>query len=232
VAVTGWKKFYLVGTDRQMAPSSPFSLEEVAEELKQRGLPLPIAPQESPAASILEAMAAHGGPLFTLAPMPAQQLMLEALRGKYPYALLPEPMVSALLAKNKNMRALFSLEEEYARRFGGEKRLPWVGIAVHKRFAAENPAFMASFLKALQGAAADLAENADEAVDALPEQVLSALGRAVLRDSLQRDMILALPAREVRREIADFLRATLPELQTPGAMDTLMNAAFLYAGEQ
>jgi NitT/TauT family transport system substrate-binding protein len=230
-AVTGWKKFYLVGADRHRA-SLPFSLEKLAAELQQRGLPLPVTPQESPAASLLEGMAARGGPVFTLAPMPGPQLMLEMLREKYPYAILPEPMVSALLAKKENMRILASLEEEYARRFGGEKRLPWVGIAVHKRFAAENPAFMASFLQALQQAATELANNADDAVDALPAQVLSSLGRAVLLDSLQRDMILALPAREVRREIADFLQMALPELQTPGAMDALMSGGFLYTGEQ
>jgi len=229
-AVTGWKKFYLVGIDRQTASSAPSSLEEIAAELQQRGVPLPVAPRESPAAAILAGMAARGGPAFTLAPMPAQQLMLEMLRETYPYAILPEPILSALLAKKKNLRILAGLEEEHARRFGGEKRLPWVGIAVHKRFAAENPAFMASFLKELQQAA-DRAGSADDAVDALPEQVVSSIGRTVLLDSLQRDMILAMPAQDVREEIADFLRAALPELQTPGAADALMDAGFLFTGK-
>jgi len=232
VAITGWKKFYLVGADRHMFSSSPPSLEQIAAELKQHGLPLPVAPRESPAASILEGMAARGGPVFTLAPMPAQQLMLEMLRGKYPYAILPEPLVSSLLAKGKNIRALASLEEEYAQRFGGERRLPWVGIAVHKGFAAKNQPFIASFILQLQQAAIELANNAESSVDALPDSIVSALGRAVLLDSLQRDMILVLPARETRREIEDFLRVTLPELQSPGAMDALMSDGFLFLEEQ
>jgi NitT/TauT family transport system substrate-binding protein len=127
VAVSGWKKFYLVGQGGQKV-SSPFVWEEIAAELKRRGLPLPVAPRESPAAGILESMARRGGPSFTLAPMPTQQLMLEMLRGKHPWAILPEPLVSALLAKKKAILAPTSLEEEYARRFGGEKRLPWVGM--------------------------------------------------------------------------------------------------------
>ncbi|MDR1243294.1 MAG: hypothetical protein LBM00_11025 [Deltaproteobacteria bacterium] len=228
VAVTGWKKFYLVGTGRRDFSSSPSALEEIAAELRQNGLPLPVAPRESPAAGILENMTVRGGPQFTLAPMSAQQLVLEMLRGKYPYAVLPEPMVSALLARQKDIRVLVSLEEEHARRFGGEKRLPWVGIAVHRDFAAENPAFMLSFLKILQQAAADLEGNAEAAVDALPEEVVSMLGRAVLLDSLQRDMLLVLSANEARREIEDFLRMALPELRTPGAMDALMGAGFLF----
>jgi NitT/TauT family transport system substrate-binding protein len=232
VAVTGWKKFYLVGIDRQATYSSPFTLEEAAAELKQRGLPLPIAPQESPAAGILKSMAARGGPAFTLAPMPIQQLVLEMQREKHPYALLPEPILSALLANKNNLRILAGLEEEYARRFGGEKRLPWVGLAVHKRLASENPAFVSFLVQALQQAAADLAGKADEAVDALPDQVLAAFGRAVLLESLKRDIILALPAREARKEIEDFLRIVLPELQAPGAMDALMRSGFLFMGEQ
>ncbi|MDR2696365.1 MAG: hypothetical protein LBC79_08320 [Deltaproteobacteria bacterium] len=231
VAVTGWKKFYLVGTYGHTA-SSPFVLEELAAELQQRGLPLPVAPQDSPAASILESMARRGGPRFTLAPMPAQQLMLEMLRGKYPCALLPEPLVSMLLAKKKELRVLAGLEEEYARRFGGEKRLPWVGIAAHKGFAAGNPAFMRSFVHSLQQTAAALAGNAEAAVDALPEQVVSLPGRALLLDSLRRDMVLALPARDAQGEIEDFLRMALPELQTQGAMEALMNAGFLFTGAQ
>ncbi len=230
-AVTGWKKFYLVGTDGK-APLSSSILEEVSADLRQRGLPLPIAPHDSPAASIMESMAARGGPRFTLAPMPAQQVMLEMLRGKYPYAILPEPLVSTLAAKKKEIRVLASLEEEYARHFGGEKRLPWVGIAFHKDFVARNPAFMDSFLRSLRQAATDLKGNAAASADALPEQVVSMLGRAVLLDSLQRDMVFVMPAGDARREIESFLRTTLPDLQEPGAMDSLMQSGFLFRGEQ
>jgi NitT/TauT family transport system substrate-binding protein len=230
-AITGWKKFYLVSQGGRNG-SSPFAWEEIAADLRRQALPLPVAPRESPAAGILESMARRGGPSFILAPMPTQQLMLEMLRGKQPYAVLPEPLVSALIAKDKNIRVLAGLEEEYARRFGGEHRLPWVGIAVHKDFAAKNPAFMLSFMQKLQQAAKDVAGNAQASVDALPEQVVSLLGREVLLDSLRRDMVLVVPAQEARREIEDFLRLTLPEMQTPGAVEALMNAGFLFTEEQ
>jgi NitT/TauT family transport system substrate-binding protein len=230
-AVTGWKKFYLVGKSGQTF-STPSILEEIAAELTQRGLPLPVSPQDSPAAGILKSMALRDGFQLTLAPMPSQQLMLEMLRGTYPYAILPEPLVSTLLAKQNNFRVLISLEEEYARRFGGEKRLPMVGIAVRTEFAARNPAFVRSFVQALQQAGMELAGNAHAAVDALPDTVVSMLGRDVLLDSLQRDMILVLPAWEARQEIEDFLRMTLPELRTPEAMEALMNAGFLLTGGQ
>jgi len=141
---------------------------------------------------------------------------------------LPEPLVSLLLARKKELQALTGLEDEYARRFGGERRLPWVGIAVRKGFAAEHPAFVRSFLQSLQQAAAALEGDAAAAVDALPEDVISVLGRDVLLDSLQRDRVLVLSAREARQEIEDFLRMALPELQAPGAMEALMDAGFLF----
>lgn len=226
LAVTGWKKFYLVG--RGMAASKPPTLEDIAAELKRNGMALPVAPRESPAASILEGIALRGGPQFTLAPMPPQQLMLEMLRGKFPYAILPEPMLSALLAKDQTIQVLISLEEEYARRFGGEQRLPWAGIAINKDFAARNPAFVASFIQMLQQAGAELADDPKASVDVLPEQTVSLLGRAVLLDSLRRDKVFVLPAHAVKREIEDFLRVALPELQAPSAMKAIMDAGFLY----
>jgi hypothetical protein len=67
----------------------------------------------------------------------------------------------------------------------------------------------------MQEAAPRLAENPEEALAALPEDVLRSLGREVVLASLHRDLIYVLPAFEAREEILAFLRLVAPELTAP-----------------
>jgi len=85
MAVSGWKKFYLVGQAGQAGSSLP-ALEDIAAELQRQGLPLPVAPQESPAIGILEAMARRGGPAFALSPPPSSlcwKCCAESIPGRF-----------------------------------------------------------------------------------------------------------------------------------------------------
>jgi NitT/TauT family transport system substrate-binding protein len=220
VAVTGWKKFYFISTDPELTgKAAENSLDALAETLRSSGKALAVAPQGSPAIGVLENMAARGGPVFALAPIPPQQLMLEMVRGSRQYALLPEPFVSALLAKNPRLRIVASLEEEFARRFEGLPRLPLTGIAVRTGFAEENPELVQNLVLAMQTAAARLADNPKEAAAALPESVRAALGQEVLEASLARDPVQVEPASAVRAEINAFLRLVSPESYDPNEPD-------------
>lgn len=155
--------------------------------------------------------------------------MLEMLRGTRKVALLPEPFVSVLLAKKPSLRVVTSLEEAYARRFGGPARLPLAGIAVRTELAQSNPALVQSLVHAMRTAAETLSNNPEAALAALPEAVVNGMGRDVLAASLARDMILALPASEVRAEIAAFLRMVLPQTGESGQLDALPSAAFIFS---
>ena len=211
LAVTGWKKFCFVGREAPAGTAPENMLEAVAEDLRRNGATLPMAPQDSPASSLLAELARRGGPEFKIAPLSAPQLMLEISRGKWSYALLPEPLVSVLLLKNPAWRVLAGLEEELARRFDGQPRLPLAGLAVNAALAKENPELLEDLLDKMRAAAAAMEKQPEEALDALPQEVLNALGPEVIRASLGRDMLLALPAREIEPEIASFLRLVLPK---------------------
>ncbi|MDR1934219.1 MAG: hypothetical protein LBS49_01260 [Candidatus Accumulibacter sp.] len=220
LAVTGWKKFYFVAAAGDAAAQSlSLDLDSLAQALRDRGEPLAVAPQDSPAIAILEDMGRRGGPAFAVAAMPPQQLMLEMLRGSRRFALLPEPLVSALLAKAPGLRVAASLEEEFARRFGGPGTLPLAGIAVRTGFAEENPELVRELVSAMQAAAARLAANPEAAAGVLPERVREAIGQDVLMNSLSRDLIHVLPAASARNEILSFLRIVLPESYAPEAPD-------------
>jgi NitT/TauT family transport system substrate-binding protein len=214
IAVTGWKKFYVVAAGEE----TPDSLEAVARAARRSEAPLVVAPQDSPAIGVLEYLAQRGGPSFTLEPMPPQQALLAMLRGSRRFALLPEPLVSALLEKKPELRLAASLEREAARFTGGPERLPLVGIAVKTSLLREEPDLIRDLARLMREAAEELADRPEEAIAVLPQNVREAFSAGVLEASLARDKILALPALEVRPEILAFLCMALPEYcpDTPG----------------
>ncbi len=214
IAVTGWKKFYFVSTKPlPVAGDGATPVAVLAALLAQSGKALAAAPQGSPALGILNAIERRGGPAFRVETMPPQQLMLAMLRGAYEAALIPEPLVSTLLAKKPDLHVAASLEDEYARRFGGPARLPWAGIAVHTRLAKEDPRFVQELVARMQSAAARLADpqaSDPKTGDFLPQAVRDAVGADVLAASLSRDIICVMPAAAVKDEVHAFLDTITP----------------------
>ena len=223
LAVTGWKKFYFLGPKTSPATD----METLAAELRQANLPLALAPQDSPALAILENIKQRGGPNFAIAAMQPQQLMLETLRGARRYALLPEPLVSTLLAKQPQIRIVAGLEEEYARLHGGQARMPLVGVAVNTHFAEREPETVRRLLTAMQDQAVRLAASPEAAIAALPKTVRNSVGEETIRTSLPRDLICAVPATDAKEEIAAFLRMVLPQTD-PARLDSLLEGPFLF----
>lgn len=223
VAVTGWKKFYFVGPKTSTATD----MKSLAAELQRMDTPLNVAPQESPSLAVLENIKQRGGPSFDIAAMQPQQLMLEMLRGKRQFALLPEPLVSTILAKKPDLKVLTNLEEEFSKLYGGPARLPLVGIAVHARFAEKNPEAVKNLVAAMQGHATHLATDSEAAIDVLPENIRKAVGEGLIRTSLPRDMILVESVSDAKEEIASFLKMILPDTD-PIKMDALLNGPFLF----
>lgn len=225
VAVTGWKKFYFLAP--KGTPET--TMTALAETLRDQGLPLAVAPQDSPALGVLEAVRRNNGPSFTVAAMQPQQLMLEMLRGSRRYALVPEPFASSLLAKKSDLRVAASLEEEYARVFGGPARLPLAGVAVNTRLFTDDPDLVYGLISAMGEQADLLAPDKKTAADVLPPAVANALGREVLDASMDRDVIRSAPSWEVRQEITAFLRMVLApkEQKDRDALETLLSGPFI-----
>ncbi|MDR1044296.1 MAG: hypothetical protein LBP33_04145 [Candidatus Adiutrix sp.] len=229
VAVTGWKKFYFVAAPDGPEPKRPAGLEELARTLAEKGRPLGVAPRNSPALGLLAEMARRGGPAFTPEPLEAGQLMLEIGRGDRNCGLLPEPLVSALLIKNPNLKIVAGLEEDFARRFGGPDGLPLVGLAVNQRLIEERPELVRSLTPALEAGAAALAGRTGPDLAALlPEEVIEALGSEVLVRSLKHDLQRLRPAAGISPEISAYLRLAAPDLYEGRSPDWQPSPNFIY----
>ena len=225
VAVSGWKKFYFLAPQGEAFDD----MTAFAAKLREKGLELAVTPQDGPSLNILEKTAQQGGPAFSIAAMPPQQLMLEILRGTRQYALLPEPLLSGVLAKKPSLHAVLSLEEEFSRHHGGPARMPLAGIAVHTRFAKENPERVRELVSLMVQAAPKLAQDADAAIAVLPSEVLAALGRDVIAASLPRDTLFVAPAAAVRTEIAAYLAMTMTKTrEAKNRLEALLDGPFLF----
>jgi NitT/TauT family transport system substrate-binding protein len=136
--------------------------------------------------------------------------MLSLLRGSLPCALLPEPLVSAVLAKKGGLRIIANLESEISIRLGGPARLPLVGIAVKSSLVRDNPLLIRELVRSMEEGAAELAGRpAKEIIALLPQNVRELYDAAVLEASLSRDLLLVLPAHEARAEALSFLGMVL-----------------------
>ncbi|MDR2800271.1 MAG: hypothetical protein LBB52_03280 [Desulfovibrio sp.] len=229
VAVTGWKKF------RFIAPkdSPARDLASLSLELREKGEALHSAPQGSPALAVLEEMRKRGGPSFTTVSSQPRQLILEMLRGAVRYALLPEPLVSVLLAKQPALKVVAGLEEEFSGLYGGPRRLPLAGIAVNTRLAEENPEFVRRLEQDMEAQAARLAGDFSAAAEVLPQAVKENLGMDVILASLAGDLILAAPAAGVKEEIAAFLGMALSgDAAALAALPALLDGPFLFGGKK
>jgi NitT/TauT family transport system substrate-binding protein len=215
LAVTAWKKFFFlsgpiaISPDETIIPQNPM---ELSEALSAAGLPLMVTPQNSPAGGILERIARKGGPSFKISGLPPQQLALELAAGRQKAGLMPEPLATAALSKNPELRVVGSLEEEYAALFGGPPRLPQAGVAVNLSLARDNPELVAALLEAMVGSLEKLGGDKAKAIALLPPESREALGEGIIMNSLSRDLLLASPAFEAKEEIFSFLCLAAPQI--------------------
>jgi NitT/TauT family transport system substrate-binding protein len=236
LAVTAWKKFWFLsapwpgeeGGAGQAYPADPAGL---ARLLAARGLPLYAAPQSGPATGVLARIASLGGPSFRVESLPLQQVLLELASGRARAALIPEPGVSAALARNPGLRIAGSLEEEHARIAGGPARLPQAGVAADADFARGNPALVEELLALMaSGAEACAGLGPEEAARRLPPTLRRNMGDAVLAASLARDPVLSVRASEAEEEIRGFLCVAAPELCEDGSLPAGFPAGFIRGG--
>ncbi len=219
VAVTGWKKFYLLSADPEIN-----SLDALLRNLAEQKLPLSVAPVDGPGLAVLRAIMERRAGQFPSVKQPelagkaSQQLSLELMRGDVSCGMLPEPLVSVLLRKNPKLHVVAGLEDEYSAAFGGPARLPLVGIAVNRGLAEANPLFVQQLALDLKKSAEELSRNPEEALKLLPEELRKDMGEETLKESFSRDMILAEPAWMITDEISSFWKLIAPQLLMNGRL--------------
>ena len=200
LAVTGWRKHYLLSTKPHLRRLEDFV-----------GRPLPFTPMGSPAVPVMKALL---GKDIEFQPREARQLSMQLIRGTYDSALAPEPLVTMMLEKVPNLRVVVNLEEEYGQRTGHLPRMPIAGIAVNSETAARYPEKIKALLSILREEGRRLIEHPKLASEALPDDFTNFIPRELVRASLGRDRILVEPASDVEVELIDYFKIVAPDLVT------------------
>jgi NitT/TauT family transport system substrate-binding protein len=203
IAVTGWKKFYLLSTNPNLSALKDY-----------RGRTLAYCPPGSPAVPVIKTLLGDVAATVSFVPQGLAEVSQHLSDNTYDSVVIPEPLGTALLHKVKNLRVVLNLEEAYGSAMGHPPRLPLVGIAVNTQTAAKYPQAIDALLDLLLMKGHELALDPGQASDVLPESVVQSLGRDVIAESLGRDLVLVKSAAEVEQEIVDYLRIIEPALIT------------------
>lgn len=91
------------------------------------------------------------------------------LAGDAELAVLPQPFVTQVLAKDPSMQILLDINEEWNTASGGESVLSMGCLVVNKAFAEENPEFVAEFLKQYEASVNYVNENPADAAKLIAE---------------------------------------------------------------
>ncbi|MDR0356063.1 MAG: hypothetical protein LBJ64_10085 [Deltaproteobacteria bacterium] len=235
-AATVWRKFYFVSRPLAAAPDGtatyPASVEELLALTAAKGETIATAPQNSPSEEMLKKIL---GPSYPLRPeaLPPQQLVLEMIRGQKKAALLPEPLASSLVRRDPELKIIGSLEEEYARRFGGPSLIPQAGVAVHEKLASERPDLVKSLLALMTRSVDELQGDPQKMLLLLPAEARAAIGDEALLDSLTVEPLIIKSASDAKSEIDYYLSLAAPDLVAPaeGAGERRLPETFIWSAE-
>ncbi|MBQ7177483.1 MAG: hypothetical protein IJS08_08720 [Victivallales bacterium] len=200
LAVTGWRKWSLIGSQ---------SITNWREAVSTT--PVLTAPPENPAAPLLSRMLQAKGlqqPHFQCCE--PKHLALQMITSKAALALTASPMTEAILSQNTKLGRLASLEDIKADFFGGDNRIPWAGIGYNENTIFKETA--ERFLSHLIDADKVLHVSDTIQIVALwPEEYHQTISQEKLQLSLKQDVILCIPATDIKNEIIEFFKlAELP----------------------
>ncbi|MHB8157412.1 MAG: ABC transporter substrate-binding protein [Desulfocucumaceae bacterium] len=137
--------------------------------------------------------------VYGTSPEIAQMLIAKKLT----LAVLPEPLVTSVLLKNKELKTVLNLEREWEIAFPASHGLPQAGLAVSKRFISQNPAAWQLFYQRYNESLIAYM-NHPEKIGAEEEKIFN-LPAAVIRESLGRSNLKLQGALEARDPVNRYL---------------------------
>ena len=152
-------------------------------------------------------------------------LVAFAASGKADVVLLPEPTVTALLVKNKDMRVALALDDLWT-----EGNVSMGCVVVNSDFAAKNPQAVKDFLLDYKDSVEKVTdtENLDEAADVIAKVGIVA-APAVAKNALPRCKIILKTGTDMKTEIESFLNV-LYKANPNSVGGKMPDENFYYAG--
>lgn len=150
--------------------------------------------------------------------------------GQADLAVLPQPFVTSVLAKNPNVRIALNLTEEWDKVTEDGSKLTMGALVVRKDFAESNPEAVRNFLKEYQASTQYVTDeaNLDDAA-ALIEQY-GIISAAVAKQALPYCNIVCITGEEMRTAAEGFL-SILAKANPQSVGGTLPAEDFYYIGE-
>ena len=150
--------------------------------------------------------------------------------GQADLAVLPQPFVTSVLAKNPDVRIALNLTEEWDKVTEDGSKLTMGALVVRKDFAESNPAAVRNFLKEYQASTQYVTDeaNLDDAA-ALIEQY-GIISAAVAKQALPYCNIVCITGEEMRTAAEGFL-SILAKANPQSVGGTLPAEDFYYIGE-
>lgn len=93
------------------------------------------------------------------------EILPAVLSGKAKYAVVPEPALSTLMSKNKNIKIILNLNKEWEKIFGVKEGFPQSTIIAKKSLIENNKEFIDLFLEKIEKSILFSNENKDEVVE-------------------------------------------------------------------
>lgn len=193
LAVTAWRKFYLVTTD----PKAKTFKDWIGKELA-------FAPTGSPAVPILQETLKNLGSI-AFKPGEGRQIAMLLMKGEIKGAVVPEPLVSMLEKKVEGLYVGENVESLYGKAHHGEPRMPIAGLAIRGSLEKEHPGLTEAIMKSLEASGRALAGNPEAGIACLPESFQAFVKPGVVKASLKRDRIEVKRASQVKDELMRYL---------------------------
>lgn len=132
------------------------------------------------------------------------ELAASMISGKTKLAVLPEPFVTQVTSKNKNVTVALNLTDEWDKASGGKSVLTMGCLIVRKEFAEKNKEAFDAFLKEYKASAEYANSNAEET--AVLSGKYGVMDAAVARKAIPNCGIVYMDGDEMKAKIPDFLQ--------------------------
>lgn len=131
------------------------------------------------------------------------ELATNMISGKVTTAVLPEPFVTQVLAKNNTLKIALNITEEWNKVAGDKSVLTMGALIVRKDFAEKNKAAFDAFLDEYKASAAYTNSNLEQAAS-LSEKY-GIMPAAVAKTAIPNCNIVYIDGAEMKAKIPDFL---------------------------
>jgi NitT/TauT family transport system substrate-binding protein len=132
------------------------------------------------------------------------ELAALVISGKAKIALLPEPFVTQVMAKNKDVKLALNVTQEWDKAVSGKSVLSMGGLLVRKEFAEKNKTAFNQFLDEYKASTAYTASNLEETAE-LSEKY-GIMPSAVAKKAIPNCNIVYMDGAEMKSQLPEFLK--------------------------